>query len=110
MFLPDEDFTAIKNTITLTPIEGVSYGTFLYHLFDSIDLPKRGAGQPFISKGDIQSFEVKLPTLQEQQQIVTKLDAIQVQIGELRTLTQRKIELATSLRSSILSSAFAGDF
>lgn len=74
MFFPTEDFTAIKNTITLTPRDGVSDGKFLYYLFTYIDLPQRGAGQPFISKGDIQAFEVALPPLDEQKRIVAKLD------------------------------------
>ncbi|MGH6804743.1 MAG: restriction endonuclease subunit S [Burkholderiales bacterium] len=74
MFFPDEDFTAIKNTITLTPRDGKCIGKFLYYLFTYIKLPQRGAGQPFISKGDIQSFEVTCPPLAEQQRIVGVLD------------------------------------
>ncbi|MGS1120922.1 restriction endonuclease subunit S [Rhodanobacter sp. UC4436_H3] len=74
MFLPTEDFTAIKNTITLTPKEGVCDSVFLYYLLDSVDLPKRGAGQPFISKGDIQKFPIAIPSLDEQKRIVAVLD------------------------------------
>lgn len=74
MFLPQEDFTAIKNTITLTPLEGVTDPVFLYYLLTFVELPQRGAGQPFISKGDIQKFPVPLPPLEEQQRIVAILD------------------------------------
>jgi len=50
-------------------------GKFLYYLFTHIQLPQRGAGQPFISKGDIEAFQVLVPeTLDEQRLIVDKLD------------------------------------
>jgi type I restriction enzyme S subunit len=75
MFLPDEDFTAIKNTITLAPNQDDVIGKFLFHLLEYVSLPIRGAGQPFISKGDIQGFDVRIPPLDEQKRIVAKLDA-----------------------------------
>jgi type I restriction enzyme S subunit len=74
MFFPDEDFTAIKNTITLTPKPGKCVGKFLYYLLAFVELPQRGAGQPFISKGDIQSFSVSFPGIPEQNRIVAILD------------------------------------
>ncbi|MFO0707676.1 MAG: restriction endonuclease subunit S, partial [Nitrospira sp.] len=74
MFLPEEDFTAIKNTITLTPRDGICTGRFLYQLLTHVELPKRGAAQPFISKGDIQTFQVSVPPLSEQHRIVGILD------------------------------------
>jgi type I restriction enzyme S subunit len=75
MFFPGAKFTAIKNTITLTPKENMADGKFLYYLFTHIQLPQRGAGQPFISKGDIEAFQVLVPeTLDEQRLIVDKLD------------------------------------
>ena len=76
MFFPQEKFTAIKNTITLTPKKELVNSKFLYYLFTFIQLPKRGTAQPFISKGDIEKFEINnLPELKEQQRIVAKLDA-----------------------------------
>ena len=76
MFFPDEDFTAIKNTITLTPRAGVCNAKFLYYLLSFIDLPQRGAGQPFISKGDIESFQIQVPPPAEQERIAGALDAV----------------------------------
>lgn len=74
MFLPEEDFTAIKNTITLTPRDGICTGKFLYQLLTHVELPKRGAAQPFISKGDILAFQVPVPPLAEQKRIADILD------------------------------------
>ncbi len=74
MFFPLEDFTAIKNTITLTPRSEKCIGKFLYYLLVFVELPQRGAGQPFISKGDIQRFSVVYPRVAEQERIVAILD------------------------------------
>lgn len=84
MFLPTEDFTAIKNTITLTPKEGICDSAFLYYLLDSVILPKRGTGQPFISKGDIQKFPISIPPLDEQKRIVAVLDQAFVALERAR--------------------------
>jgi type I restriction enzyme S subunit len=109
MFLPTEDFTAIKNTITLTPALGVTTGDFLFHLMQSIQLPIRGAGQPFISKGDIQEFEVSLPPLDEQKRIVAKLDEVQQELAALRGTLDKRRSLALSFRERTLAAAFASD-
>ena len=78
MFFPQEKFTAIKNTITLKPKKELVNSKFLYYLFTFIELPKRGAAQPFISKGDIEKFEMIFPELEEQQQ--TQLMQLQILI------------------------------
>lgn len=97
MFFPEEDFTAIKNTITLTPRSGVADGKFLYYLFTYIELPKRGAAQPFISKGDIQSFRVGIPPLNEQKRIVAILDEAFEGIAKATTNAERNIANAREL-------------
>lgn len=109
MFLPEEDFTAIKNTITLTPIAEVASGKYIFFLFEHLSLPIRGAAQPFISKGDIEKFEVSVPPLEEQKRIVAKLDAIRVKTSEMVSAYDEKLIAAKNLRQSILEAAFVGD-
>ncbi len=106
MFLPKEDFTAIKNTITLTPREGKSIGAFLYYLFTYIKLPQRGAGQPFISKGDIESFNVTCPNIAEQQRIVGILDQALEGIATAKANAENNLQNARALFESHLQSAF----
>jgi len=109
MFFPGARFTAIKNTITLTPIPGVSDGKFLYYLFTYVNLPQRGAGQPFISKGDIEVFRVCIPkNLETQGEIVEKLDGAFLETELLRSQLKLQKDLAGALRQSLLSSAFNG--
>jgi type I restriction enzyme S subunit len=107
MFYPNEKFTAIKNTITLTPKKSMVDGKFLYYLFTHVELPQRGAGQPFISKGDIEAFRVDVPiNLEEQQKIVKKLDDLLLKIEFLRSQYKKEIDQTSALRQSLLNSAF----
>ncbi len=106
MFLPEEDFTAIKNTITLTPRDGTCTGRFLYQLLTHVELPKRGAAQPFISKGDIQSFQVPVPPLAEQQRIVGLLDEAFEGLATAKANAEKNLQNARDLFESHLQSVF----
>lgn len=110
MFLPDEDFTAIKNTITLTPCDGVCIGPFLYRLLTHVELPKRGAAQPFIAKGDLLAFRVVIPeSLQTQWQIVESLAELESETQRLAAIYQRKLAALDELKKSLLHKAFSGE-
>lgn len=105
MFFPGERFTAIKNTITLTPKVGISDGKFLYYLLTFVELPQRGAGQPFISKGDIEAFRVQIPeSLQEQREIVKKLDSAFAEVSFLEDNFAKLISLNGLLLSAKINS------
>ncbi|MFM7235612.1 MAG: restriction endonuclease subunit S [Cyanobium sp.] len=106
MFLPEEDFTAIKNTITLTPRDDIFTGRFLYQLLSHVELPKRGSAQPFISKGDIQSFQVPVPPLAEQQRIVQLLDDAFAELATAQAHAERNLQNARALFESHLQSVF----
>lgn len=106
MFLPVEDFTAIKNTITLTPQSQMCSGVFLYHLLTHIELPKRGAAQPFISKGDIQQFPIQIPSLSEQQRIVEILDKAFDGIAKARANAEQNLRNVAELLGNFLSDEF----
>ncbi|HRI76630.1 MAG TPA: restriction endonuclease subunit S [Alphaproteobacteria bacterium] len=106
MFFPEEDFTAIKNTITLTPKEEKIQGKFLYYLFTFIKLPQRGAGQPFISKGDIERFAVSIPPLREQKQIVAILDEAFEGIAAATANAEKNLANARELFDTYLNSIF----
>jgi type I restriction enzyme S subunit len=107
MFLPNESFTAIKNTITLTPRKNLCTGKFLFHLLNHITLPQRGAGQPFISKGDIESFVVSYPEIQEQDRIVTLLDEAFADIATAKANAEKNLQNARELFEGHLQSIFS---
>lgn len=108
MFMPEEDFTAIKNTITLTPRDGKCDPFFLYYLMGSIELPQRGAGQPFIAKGDIQKFAVRMPKIEEQREIAAVLTELTDQSKRIIDQFKDKLANIASLRQSLLQAAFSG--
>lgn len=110
MFLPEENFTAIKNTITLTPLEGGCSGKFLYRLLTHVELPKRGAAQPFIAKGDIVKFKVSIPKdIQTQTAIAQALDLFEAESRQLSEICAKQKTALNELQKSILSQAFAGE-
>ncbi len=106
MFFPEEDFTAIKNTITLTPKSDLCSSRFLYYLLNFVELPKRGAGQPFISKGDIQNFQIKYPPIPEQHRIVAILDEAFDGIATAKANAEKNLQNARALFESHLQSVF----
>jgi type I restriction enzyme S subunit len=109
MFFPNTKFTAIKNTITLTPKKNV-LGKYIFYLFSSINLPKRGAGQPFISKGDIEKFVIpQIPLLPIQQQIVEKLDDIFAKIDKATVAAEANAKNAEALFQSYLRQVFENE-
>ena len=75
LFLPEEPFVAIKNTITLKPHDGLD-GKYLYYALINNKIPKRGGGQPFIGKGDTGEYEIAFPNIETQLEIVEKLERI----------------------------------
>lgn len=106
MFFPTEDFTAIKNTITLTPHSGKVTGAYLYRLLQAIELPKRGAGQPFISKGDIQKFKVRILPFEKQDAAISAVDSALDEISSLEAAYETKKLLISELRESVLHKSF----
>ncbi len=106
MFFPDEDFTAIKNTITITPLSDKTTGKFLFHILSSVKLPQRGAAQPFISKGDLQKFSIPLPPLTEQERIVSILDKAFEGIDKAIAQTEQNLASARELFESYLNNIF----
>jgi len=59
-YLPLEDFTAIKNTLVVKQLnEPFSYYVYLGLSFWKIE--RRGAAQPFISKGDTEKMQIIIP-------------------------------------------------
>jgi len=111
LFLPKEDVTAIKNTITLTPMhdkhdQESCCQIYLYHLLSSMQLPRRGAGQPFIIKGDLQEFNIPLPPLKEQQRIAAILD----KAAELDALTRKQSRLLEDAEKHLFLEYFGSPF
>ena len=107
MHYPEEDFTAIKNTITLTPNEDHITGKFLFHLLSFVRLPQRGSNQRFISKGDVQAFPVCVPaSVLEQRRIVAILDEAFEAIAAAKANAEKNLQNAKDVFEAELAAAF----
>lgn len=95
MFFPKEDFTAIKNTMTIKPHPDKADPLYLHTMLSLSTFPRRGGGQPFIAKGDVLTHKIPLPPLATQQAIVAEIEAEQALVAanhELITRFEQKIQ------------------
>jgi len=88
VFFPNEKFTAIKNTITFSPHQECIHPKFLYLVMVNNHLPRRGGGQPFMTKGDVEKYQIPLPPLEVQQEIVAEIEGYQKVIDGARMVVE----------------------
>lgn len=88
VFYPTEKFTAIKNTITFTPDREKILPKYLFYIMQKNDLPRRGGGQPFMSKGDVQKYKIVLPPIEVQKEIVEQIEVKQNAIEHAKAIIE----------------------
>jgi type I restriction enzyme S subunit len=74
----------------------------------AIDNSRGVAGMLHITKGMMESFEIPLPTLEEQQRIVEQLDGLSSRIQTLEKTTRDRLDYLAALKASLLDAAFRG--
>jgi type I restriction enzyme S subunit len=70
---------------------------------------EQGATRQAITKAQIESFRISIPTLKQQQTIVHQLDALRAETQKLEAVYQKKITDLEELKKSILQKAFSGE-
>jgi type I restriction enzyme S subunit len=70
---------------------------------------EQGATRQAITKAQIETFRIAIPSLKEQQSIVCQLDALRAETQKLEAVYQKKIDDLEELKKSILQKAFAGE-
>jgi type I restriction enzyme S subunit len=98
------------NTMGVVPGDDV-HPTYLWLWFESLDLAtfSDGSNVPQINHGDIKPLTIPLPPMSEQGQIVEEAERRLSLIDETESTIRATSRRATSLRSSVLASAFAGN-
>jgi type I restriction enzyme S subunit len=85
---------------------------YLFYLLqaqkDALVKKGQGGAQPNISQGLIKEHQILLPTLQEQQEIVRRVESLFSKADDLEAQYKEALELIESLPEIILSKAFRG--
>ena len=68
-----------------------------------------GTTQRFIGLGKLRGLEIPVPPLDEQKQIVARLDLMRAKTSEMVAAYDAKLTAVKNLRQSILAAAFEGD-
>ncbi len=67
-----------------------------------------GVGTKFLKLGMIKEMEIELPSLAEQERIVSTMDSVREETQRLASLYQRKLAALDELKKSLLHQAFSG--
>ncbi len=105
MFMPTEDFTAIKNTMTLQPKSNLVDNWYLFYALRGSELPRRGSAQPFMSKSDIEKFKIRVPGLDEQRLIANTVENMLEKCDLLEIKLRESNELAEKFAQSVASAS-----
>ncbi|NQE52386.1 hypothetical protein C5S29_02235, partial [ANME-1 cluster archaeon GoMg3.2] len=102
-----------KSVAIIKPISTIINNIFCcYHL--KADLSKlvnvsAGTAQKNLLLGDLRSHLISIPSLNEQQSIVSKLDALSQETKKLEFIYTQKLADLEELKKSILQKAFKGE-
>lgn len=105
--LVSEKFWALDVSYYLVHDQSKTDLRYLFFALLTKNLPKFARGvKPGINRNDIYELEIPLPPLSEQQKIVTKLDAIFLEIDKARAAVEVNIKNAEALFQSYLTEVF----
>lgn len=107
-------FNAYQRTYVITVNEKnrVLYRFLYFQLLKSLKLFKAqsvGAGTKFLKLGMIKDLEIALPSITEQERIVSTMDSIREETQRLESIYQRKLAALDEIKKSLLHQAFSGE-
>ncbi|MGV0952478.1 MAG: restriction endonuclease subunit S [Azonexus sp.] len=109
----DEPNFAIKNMALFKVPKNQSSEFLRYFLSAEVTLTRmkreaNGTTQKFVGLGYLRKFPIRLPTFQNQQEIVGELDQLSAETDRLESLYQQKLTALDGLKKSLLHQAFSG--
>ncbi|MCP9916320.1 restriction endonuclease subunit S [Cyanobium sp. ATX 6F1] len=110
--LLDEDEVAISRqlmAVRVTRAVPSFVYAFLSSKFDDFQALSTGAAIPGISREQVLGLSIALPSLAEQQRIVSLLDALATETQRLTQIYERKLAALEALKKSLLHQAFSGE-
>lgn len=113
VIIKEEPLFAIKNVALFKSSNYINMEFFRNYLetkyvLDKMKKEAKGTTQKFVSLNYLRNFPIKLPTIEEQQEIVNILDKLLAKYNKIKNLEQQleKIEL---VKKAILAKAFRGE-
>jgi type I restriction enzyme S subunit len=108
----DKRVFSIKNVGLIKSSDKINMNYLLYYLKSSIAMKyvlymSNGGAQEFVGLTALRSFPIPLPPLNEQNEIVRKLDALILETKKLETIYKQKINDFEELKKSVLQKALA---
>jgi len=109
-----KEIFSIKNVGLIKKSENINQKFLLYYLKSPIAMKyvldnSNGGAQEFIGLTSLRKFPIPSPPLSEQQQIVSKLDALSAKCKELENNYLQTIKNCDELKKTILAKAFNGE-
>jgi type I restriction enzyme S subunit len=114
VLLPDFEGHCSTEIFPIKPKKGVLDRGFLFQWLISTETMKKinatwtGATLPRANMNTVLEFKINLPSFNEQQAIVQKLDALSAETKKLEAIYQQKIIDLEELKKSVLQKAFSG--
>lgn len=95
--------------IVVTPKNDIVNLLYLKYVITGIDFKHSGASIPQLTVPMIKGYQISFPPLNEQKNIVQKLDALSEETKKLEAIYQQKINDLEELKKSVLQKAFSGE-
>ncbi|MDZ4236697.1 MAG: restriction endonuclease subunit S [Hydrogenophaga sp.] len=111
---PDFNGLCSADIYPLAPKYGVIGRDYLFYLLLSPDFTAYAikgsarAGMPKVNREHLFAYEFSLPSVQEQEQIAARLDALAEETQRLIAVYERKLAALEELKKSLLHQAFSG--
>lgn len=104
-----EKYLPIVRLIVLIPNLSLINLEFLKHSIDNLEILRSGSAIPQLTVPMIKEYNLPLPSLAKQGEIVQKLDAFSTKTKKLETIYQQKLNDLEELKKSVLQKAFNGE-
>jgi len=111
---PDFSGLCSADMYPLAPLPNQITRDYLFHLLLSKHFTEYAiqgsarAGMPKVNREHLFEFRVWLPSIQKQNELAAKLDALHEETQRLESLYQRKLVALEALKKSLLHEAFSG--
>ncbi|MEO8148053.1 MAG: restriction endonuclease subunit S [Bacteroidia bacterium] len=104
-----EPYLPIVRLIVLIPNLSLVTLDFLKYSIKNLKILRSGSAIPQLTIPMITEYKMPLPSISEQQKIVSQLNTLSVETKNLENIYQRKLNELEDLKKSILQKAFSGE-